>query len=82
LYNECISAGGDGDALWYSRFYSMNQILPLVEQYNQKLDFKFNIDIINEKTINWWRYEECIIITTDESVYLSSPSWIQFLLKN
>ena len=82
LYNQCIFSGGDGDGIWYSRIYSINEILPLVEEYNSKLEFKFNTDIINNNTIYWWHDQECIVITTDESVYLNSPSWIQFLLKH
>ena len=82
LYDECISAGGDGDAVWYSRFYGMDTILPLVREYNSKLKFPFEIQIVDEKTIHFGRNEEWIIITTDEFVYLQTPTWVQFVLKN
>lgn len=82
LYNECVSSGGDGDALWYSRFYTIDRILPLVRKYNSTLKCPFKIDIQDGKTIHWGDNQEWIIITTDELVYLSSPSCIQFVLKN
>ena len=42
IFDEVISAGGDGDALWYSRFFHVNDILPLVEEIN--LEHKWNIE--------------------------------------
>lgn len=83
MYHECISAGGDGDAFWYSQYYTIEQILPLLQEYNSKLDFPFEIRIEQDnKTINWGAYQEWITITTDESLYLNAPSWSQFLLKS
>lgn len=81
MYHECISSGGDGDAFWYSTHYSIEQILPLVKEYNSKLSFPFQIEA-SEKTIDWGEGQEGIIITTDESLYLNAPSWSQFLLKS
>lgn len=91
LYTECISAGGDGDALWYSRFYDVKDLLLLVEKYNSSLKFPFKIIkdsndtincIISEGTIRWENDQECIIITNDESLYVNWPKWGQFVLKN
>ncbi len=41
LYNECFSAGGDGDALWYSKHCKIDVLLPLVEEYNSTLKFPY-----------------------------------------
>ena len=42
LVYEVKSACGDGDAIWYSQFYDINAILPLVEELNK--DIKWNGD--------------------------------------
>jgi hypothetical protein len=81
MHHECTSACGDGDAFWYSKHYSIEEILPLVKEYNSKLAFPFKIEA-SEKTINWGDCQEWITITTDESLYLNAPSWSQFLLKS
>ena len=80
LYNECISACGDGDALWYSTYYKIEELLPLVQEYNSELSYPFDI-MTEDKTIYWIRGQESIIITNDESLYINAPSWQQFLLK-
>ncbi len=81
MYHECISSGGDGDAFWYSKYYSIEDILPLVQEYNSKLKFPFEINT-EEKTISWGTDQEWITITTDEFLYLNAPAWSQFLLKS
>lgn len=37
LGEEVLRSGGDGDGVWYSRYYSIQDILPLVEQVNKKV---------------------------------------------
>lgn len=81
LYKECISAGGDGDALWYSKYYQINTLLPLVEEYNNDLNYPFEI-IMRDNSIHWGKGQEWIIITNDESVYNNCPKWAQFVLRN
>jgi len=82
LYNECISAGGDGDALWYSKYYKINVLLPLVEEYNNTLKFPFEIKKVDETTIHWGTNQEWIIITNNEDIYNTCPVWSQFVLRN
>lgn len=81
LYNECISAGGDGDGAWYSRFYNIQDIALLVREYNSKLKFPFNIKWIDENTLFWGEEQEAIIITNDEEKYKNWPDYIQMILK-
>jgi len=80
LYNEVISASGDGDALWYSKYYDVKDILYLIEEYNNQLKFKWEIRG-NDKNIYWGKDQEGMIITNDEEVYKNSPSWQQILIK-
>jgi hypothetical protein len=41
LIAEVISAGGDGDALWYSRFYSVDEIFSILKECDL---YDFTID--------------------------------------
>lgn len=76
LYNEVISAGGDGDSLWYSRYYDINEIEKVLAEYNSQLKFPWQINL-SGKTIQWGENQEWVIITNDEQVYLRSPDWQQ-----
>lgn len=76
LYCEVCSAGGDGDSLWYSRFYNVKDLLPIIEEYNDKLKFKWKIDT-DDKNIYWGEHQEGMIITNDEEKFNNSPEWIQ-----
>lgn len=82
LYSEVIRSGGDGDALWYSEYYNVKDILPLIEQYNNSLKFKWEIAHDEERQIiNWGQGQEGVIITNDEDIYKNSPIWQQCLIK-
>lgn len=79
LYNEVKSAGGDGDALWYSKYYDTADLLPLVKEYNEGLKRKWTIDYTGG-LIHWWNGQEGILITNKEEVYKSAPSWQQCIV--
>lgn len=81
LYNECMSAGGDGDALWYAKYYKIEDILEIVKEYNSKLPSPMEIELKNDNTIHWGIGQEWITITTDEQMYKNAPEWSQFVLK-
>ena len=80
LYHEVISSGGDGDALWYSKYYKISEILPLVHEYNKTLSFPWEVRII-DNCIEWGDYQEWVTITNDEEMYKNSPTWQQCLIK-
>ena len=78
LYAESLSAGGDGDALWYSGQYNVKDILPLVEEVNARHGNKWKVDKIGEVGILWHGPpEESVEITNDESYFNAAPSWYQ-----
>jgi hypothetical protein len=80
LFDEVKSAGGDGDALWYSRYYSVKDIFPIVEEINNSLKFKWDLEL-KDNEIHWNYYQEGMIITNKEEHYNNSPSWQQVLLR-
>ena len=82
LYHECKSSGGDGDAFWYSRFYDIEDIEVLVEEYNSKLPRPWKILYSKEKgRIDWGNDQEWINITNDEELYKTVENWIQAIIR-
>ena len=79
LVYEVKSACGDGDAIWYSQYYDINAILPLVEEINK--DIKWNVDLVEipygKRYISWGENQEGMIITNDERMWNDRPSWQQ-----
>ena len=79
LVYEVKSACGDGDAIWYSKFYDINAILPLVEELNKEVEW--NIDLVKmpcgREYISWGLNQEAMLITNDESMWNERPSWQQ-----
>lgn len=51
LYCEVLRAGGDGDAIWYSKYYNVKDLFPLIKEYNEKLKFKWKCLELGEKDI-------------------------------
>lgn len=82
ISDEVLSAGGDGDFLWYSRFYDIKDIIKVVDQYNESMKFKWDI-IFNEEgqRISCSRGQEGFIITNNEEDYKNAPVWQQGILK-
>ena len=81
LFENVINEGGDGDALWYSRFYDVKDIFILVQEYNNKLKFPWKVEL-DETTIHWYDNQEAVVITNDEKTYNEWPSWGIIVVKN
>ena len=83
LYKEVISSGGDGDALWYSKYYDVKDILILVKEYNESLKFKWQISFDEaQQLISLYDNQESILITNNKDIYDSRPSWQQCVVVN
>jgi hypothetical protein len=73
LIAEVISAGGDGDALWYSHYYHVDEILPILQEckiYDFSIDKKENSIIVG-------KHQEWLIITNNQEDWNNAPSWQQ-----
>ena len=78
LVNEVRSADGDGDAIWYSKHYWVNDILTLVQEYNDKQKYKWEISFDEEKgRISYGQYQEGLLITNNKEDFDNRPSWQQ-----
>ena len=79
LFNEVLSAGGDGDGIWYSHYFDIEDILQLIADENLCPSF-FKAEVKDSKTISFGRGEEWLIITNDKEVFNNRPSWQQISL--
>lgn len=78
LIEESISAGGDGDAWWYSRNYLVRRILPIVEELNK--EYKWGISS-GEHFISWSRNQESVYIVDTKEEYKNFPEWAQVVVR-
>ena len=80
LFDEVKSASGDGDGLWYSEVYNVEDLYPIVVELNSKLSHPSEVEI-KGCTISWFYEQECLHITNDEQMYKNHPSWQQVVIK-
>jgi len=81
LFHEVASSGGDGDSLWYTRLYDLEEIKKLVIQYNDDYATGWIISNKSDKIFNWGIDQEWVIITNNEEIYNNSADWIQMKIK-
>lgn len=80
IYNHVCSCGGDGDALWYSERHHINDIKVIVDTYNSKLPFPWEVKL-EDNFLSWGHNQEWVIITNDKTTLLNAPHWISFKLQ-
>ena len=83
LYEEALSAGGDGDAAWLTKYYRISDLFTLVEAFNNSLgDKKFwTVHMQGDSIIHWTHLEEGIYITSDEKFFNNLPDWYQVKIR-
>jgi hypothetical protein len=81
LHDEVMSSGGDGDALWYTRFYDIRDIERIVRDYNDEHSIGWDVDTVDDNTINWGIDQEWVTITNDLKTFNESPDWIQIKIR-
>ena len=78
IIDEVISAGGDGDALWYSKYYSIDDIYLLLKEIGFKHEWKIEK---HEDYISLSLWQEGIIITNNQKHWDEAPSWEQVMIR-
>jgi len=82
LVDEVASSGGDGDALWYSRYYNVEDLKLLVEEYNNKQKFPDHWKIRLEGENLWYgEGQEGLLITNNKEYFDKSPDWTQVKIR-
>lgn len=75
LFEEVHSAGGDGDGIWYSKYFN---VLDIEEFINSEslLPKYWNFKIDNHRLV-YSHHQECLIITNNEDDFTNRPPWQQ-----
>ena len=81
MYLDCVSSGGDGDAHWFTRHFTLDEIMPVLVEYNSGLPRPFVIEIRGGETILWFDNQETMVITTDESLLMDALECGQLIIK-
>lgn len=80
LYKEVISSGGDGDALWYSKFFSLEDIMDCFKEYAQENNINWTFNETIDSHFNWGQEQEWITVTTSKDFFEKQPDWYQIKL--
>ncbi len=83
LCDEVLSACGDGDALWFSKYYAVADLSPLLEEVGRSRgNLGWHLDSYDGgRTVKWGAFQEGITVTNDEELFRKAPGWQQVLLR-
>ena len=79
LFNSVIAEGGDGDALWLSKYESLDKLALYITEYSERNNIKWDVTI-KENYIYWGTDQELVTITDDVDYFNQSPDWITLKL--
>lgn len=75
LYTSVLAEGGDGDAMWYVKYTTIEDIMGLIEEYSKTKTY-YNWKIQHEKNyILWGDNQEWVVITNDLDIWNRSPDY-------
>jgi len=79
LVNDMLSAGGDGDAFWYSKYYSIDQLEPIIDEYLNSINWfqHGGTKSKDDKNLDYKRWQESFHISNDEEFWKNIPVWAQ-----
>ena len=83
LFDEVLSAGGDGDGIWYSRYFKLENIMEFIEKENlmpNYFDFRL-VESSNEPYCIYSEGQESLIITNSKEMFNRRPKWQQVSLE-
>jgi hypothetical protein len=79
LIDEVRRSGGDGDGLWYSKIYSMDDIKQFILDNNLLPDY-WRMDVENG-VLSLGDNQEWLMITNDKYTFETRPPWTQVTLE-
>lgn len=81
LHKEVISSSGDGDALWYTKLYDLNDIEILVREFNESNSIGWEIYRQESYQILWGIGQEWVSIIDEKKCFDGSPDWHQIKIQ-
>lgn len=76
LIEEVLSAGGDGDGIWYSGYFLIEDIKKIIESMLPKT-WSFTEYNKNEGYFVVGHNQEGLIVTNNREIFRSRPNWQQ-----
>jgi hypothetical protein len=80
LHKEVISSGGDGDALWYTRFFDLNDLYELLKEFNEINSIGWTIEKESNQ-ISWGIGQEWALIIDSKELFDQTPDWYQIKIQ-
>lgn len=75
LYSSVVAEGGDGDAIWLSKYTKLEDIIPMLEKYNTDHNTGWTIRSQDASIISWGDNQEWVVITDSREIYNDQPAW-------
>ena len=75
LYTSVKEEGGDGDAIWLSKYTKLEDIIPMLEKYNEEHSTGWRIVLHGQNHISWGDNQEWVLITDSRGFYSDQPDW-------
>ncbi len=82
LHDAVVSEGGDGGALWFSKFATLEGLLSVVTKYNYENNIGWYVELF-ELNIVWHNNgQESVIITNNGEYFMGlNPSFYNLILE-
>ena len=79
LLDEVRSSGGDGDAFWLTKHYTIDSLYYLVDNYLNSIGNTYwTLEQTTKDDFMVWRNQEALIVSQDTEYEL--PSWAQCVI--
>lgn len=79
IFTSIISEGGDGDAVWLSKYTDLSDIITIIDEYDKKNNTGWEIQK-KENYLLWGINQEYAIITNDKNFFKSQSNNINLKL--
>lgn len=70
LHKMVIEDGGDGEAVWLTKFYKLENIISIIK--NENIEPMWTVELLEEYII-WGKDQENIYITNNSEIYNKFP---------
>jgi len=81
IHKEVVSSCGDGDALWYTRFFDIKDIFELVKEFNEVNSIGWEVYQNEPYEISWGKEQEWVMIVDDKKYFDGLPDTIQLKIQ-
>lgn len=77
IFDEVDSSSGDGDAIWYTKYYNIKDLYNLFIEINNLKKFKWTLTWHDEHSFSLSIDQASILVTSSKNDFDARPIWQQ-----